>query len=169
MATLKHVPSFLEKEEAEIALNVLQALIPWTSFALSPNSRKVCLWKPGISDADSIVIDIKNKVERMEHVTIHGVFLNLYQNGNDYCPYHRDQYGTDVYTISLGATRDLLVKPDGKGETKKITLKSGDLYYMAEKLHADHKHSIPKRAGIHLPRISVVFFATKLGGCYLKS
>lgn len=162
MLKLKHVSAFLSKDTADTALEVLQACIPWGKFALSPNSRKVCQWKPGVSDADIIILNIKDQLEQTENVTVHGVFLNLYQNGNDHCPYHRDQYGTDVYTVSLGATRDLLVKPDGLGKTQKITLKSGDLYYMAESLHKDHKHSIPKRSGVLKPRISIVFFTTKL-------
>ena len=68
-------------------------------------------------------------------------------------------YDTDVYTISLGSSRDLLIKQDGKGtKSEKIKLDSGDLYFMDERLHRNHTHSIPKRANSGR-RISVVFFA----------
>ncbi len=141
---LRHIPGFVATDQADTMLHLLQACIPWSSFAPSPNSRKVCRWQLGMSDADSIIHDLQHKLERTENVTVQGTFLNLYQDGKDYCPYHRDLYGTDVYTISLGATRDLLVKPDGSGDTRKITLKSGDLYYMDEKLHKNHKQQHTK-------------------------
>jgi hypothetical protein len=40
------------------------------------------------------------------------VFINLYRDGSDFCPYHKDLYNKDVY---IGETRDLLVKSDQKG------------------------------------------------------
>jgi hypothetical protein len=78
------------------------------------------------------------------------VFINLYRDGSDFCPYNKDVY--------IGETRDLLVNSDQKGTRAiKYKLESGDLYYMVERLHHKHKHSVPKRTkgGI---RISVVFF-----------
>lgn len=106
---------------------------------------------------------MSSKLSAHEGVSIQGIFFNLYQNGSDHCPYHRDQYGTDVYTLSLGAQRGFLLKPDDKTQkTISDTLKSGDLYFMDEQIHKTHKHSIPKRVGVNDPRISIVFFTTKL-------
>lgn len=160
MMMFKHTPKFLNTTEAETGLEVLQACIPWEQFPIAPNSRRVYRWRPGTCDADGLLLQLQYRLEATEGVHVHGIFLNLYENGNDYCPYHKDQYGTDVYTISLGASRDLLIKPDHLGQTIKITLNSGDLYYMPKSLHIGHKHSIPKRTGVFKPRISIVFFTT---------
>jgi alkylated DNA repair dioxygenase AlkB len=113
----------------------------------------------------SILLSLQIHLQDTYNVRVdNGIFLNLYKDGEDYCPYHRDQYGKDVYTISLGATRDLLLKPDEKGkETEKYTLKSGDMYYMANELHKTHRHSIPKRKNMNQTRISVVFFTRPSG------
>lgn len=159
---VKHIPHYLAAERAQSLLDIFQAVLPWATFAPSPKSRKVCQWEHGCSDADSLVIELCRELSAKENVIVQGIFFNLYNDGHDYCPYHRDMYGTDVYTISLGATRDLLVKPDGAGSKGiKFTLQSGDMYHMDELLHKDHKHSIPKRKGIAEPRISIVFFTRK--------
>ena len=112
-----------------------------------------------VSVSDNIIDILVNRLQDEKHVIVQGVFLNLYRDGNDYCPYHADKYGTDVYTISFGETRDILIKPNASGtKSVKITLKSGDMYYMAKELHDTHKHSVPKRKNVGKTRISMVFF-----------
>ena len=87
------------------------------------------------------------------------MFLNYYQDGSDYCPYHADVYNCDTITLSLGATRDFLVKENGKGtKASKYTLTTGDLYYMPHSIHKTYKHSIPVRKGVSEGRISILFF-----------
>lgn len=39
-----------------------------------------------------------------------------------------------------------------------VPMRSGDLYYMNQSLHKDHRHSIPIRKGRPGTRISIVFF-----------
>lgn len=141
-------------------LQILEKQIQWQSFGPSPKSRRVAIWNGSENTlAESIISNMVYELQSRLRVVVRGVFLNLYKDGNDYCPYHKDQYGTDVYTISLGETRDLLIKSDAKGSrAMKITLESGDLYYMPKELHVDHKHSVPKRKNATGTRISVVFF-----------
>jgi alkylated DNA repair dioxygenase AlkB len=155
----EHIPSFIDTDKGEVLLSVLQALVPWSIFGPSPNSRQVYRWDDRTpSPLCGILSDMVHRLERERKVTVKGVFLNLYQDGKDYCPYHRDMYGTDVYTISLGATRDLLIKPDNGDKTIKYSLRSGDLYYMSKAINSTHRHSIPKRKNVNGTRISIVFF-----------
>ena len=149
--------NFLSPEESSEYFDIMRATVPWGIFPYAPNSRRVFKYRPP-TDFDPIIGNLKEKIEQEFKTNVIGIFMNLYNDGSDYCPYHRDVYGTDVYTISLGSPRDLLIKQDGKGtRAKKIKLNPGDLYFMAEKLHAEHRHSIPKRANAG-PRISIVFF-----------
>jgi len=166
-ALIVHKPGFLDKGRAETVHEILQALLPWTTFAPSPKSRKVWRWDRPIGDPaiDGIFTELIYELEKScrdngSPVTVEGgIFCNLYRDGDDYCPYHKDQYGCDVWTLSLGSTRDFLVKKDGTGtRADSWTLKSGDMYFMSKNLHKDHRHSIPVRKGRPGSRISIVFF-----------
>lgn len=149
--------SFLDEKESQEYFDILRATVDWQVFQPSPNSRKVFRYSPP-TDFDPIIDKLIAKIETDYKTNVIGVFMNLYENGGDYCPYHKDMYGADVYTISLGSPRDLLIKQDGRGtRAEKIPLSSGDLYYMAVALHHNHRHSIPKRKNAGT-RISVVFF-----------
>jgi len=89
-------------------------------------------------------------------------FINYYKDGTDYAPYHRDSYGCDVLTISLGADRPFLTK-DEKGIVTKYNLTDGSILYFTQAWNSKHKHSIPRRVGISNPRISIVLFVQDLG------
>lgn len=159
----KKVTMFTSAEDSDFYLNAFQAMVPWQKFALAPNSRLVYRWgESPLPELDGVIERLISKLSALENLTVRGIFLNLYKNGQDHCPFHRDQYGTDVYTLSLGSTRDFLLKPDDVTQkTQTIKLYSGDLYYMAKEIHSKYRHSIPKRAGVSEPRISIVFFTNK--------
>lgn len=159
-----HFPGFLEPDRAQYTMAVLQTMLPWTEFEPSPKSRKVWRFDSPTGDPtiDGIFRELVLELQAQCNLSVEGIFCNLYRDGNDYCPYHRDQYDSDVWTLSLGDTRDFLVKKDGVGtRAQKWTLKSGDLYYMAKSLHKNHRHSIPVRKGRPASRISIVFFTNK--------
>lgn len=143
MVMVENQKHFITTDRADFIMEYLIKNIPWKKFAPSPNSRLVSIVD---HDRDPVLKELVFELTKQKGVSVKDVFLNYYQNGIDYCPYHRDQYGTDVYTLSLGDTRDFLVKPDGTGtKATKYTLNSGDLYFMPESLHKTHRHSIPKR------------------------
>lgn len=157
-----HIPGFIEQEQAEVIFHLFKYRVEWVTFAPSPNSRLVQGWDPKTFDplVNQAILEMIEMLKKRCGVTeCTSVFMNNYINGNDYCPYHRDLYETDVYTISLGSSRDFLIKKDEKGtKAIKYTLNPGDLYFMEKELNIDHKHSIPKRKNAEGMRISVVFF-----------
>lgn len=163
-------PEFIDASTADNYMDLFRLRVCWVTFNPSPNSRLVQKWEP--ENCDEIINDILfSIIKRLKdecHVTeCTGVFMNNYINGQDYCPYHKDQYDKDVYTISLGSSRDLLIKKDGPGQrAERTTLESGDLYYMSEELNKDYKHSIPKRKNIKGSRISLVFFCITDNDCH---
>lgn len=150
----------LDSEFANYTMSVLVNGLNWTTFALAPKSRLVCgpiHFGSTRSEADLVLLQLIEMLQIQCHRKVVGIFVNYYRDGKDYCPYHRDTYGLDTYTLSLGASRDFLLKPDNGGATIKVKLDPGDLYYMPNSVHLTHKHSIPKRAGAG-PRVSILFF-----------
>lgn len=84
---------------------------------------------------------IKNK--------FHGIYVNYYQNGTDFCPSHSHP-STVQAVISLGAVRKLFV---GK---KEYPMKSGDMI-----VFGSSSHGIPKEPEIAEGRISIAVFMVK--------
>jgi len=159
--TYSYIPAFLDLDIASSFLSLLRDNTSWGRFAFSPNSRLVSQWtSENKGEVDLIMNGVIAEIEQRYGLRVRGVFLNWYKNGGDYCPYHADMYGTNVLTLSLGETRDLLIKRNGPGKANKLTLSSGDLYYMSAAMQHTHKHSIPKRKRANGDRISVVFFTT---------
>lgn len=160
-----HTSKFVSPNTAAILYNLLRENIIWKRFAPSPKSRWVDRWslKGGTNSAelDFLIECIMAQIHESWPVIIDpdAVFLNYYKDGNDYCPYHRDTYSAHIFTVSLGTTRDILIKANGPGRADKITLESGDLYFMSHQMQADYQHMIPKRKNVSGGRISLVFFA----------
>ena len=163
MEPFSHHKGFLSVEQATDFFWKFSEII-WLPFAPAPNSRPVHSWKPDTDNpiTNSIIEFVIDKLRREHNVlTCDSVFMNLYRDGEDYCPYHSDAYGLDTYTLSLGATRDFLLKPKASGtHSETFRLRNGDLYYMAKGLHETHKHSVPKRTALKEARISILFMVT---------
>ncbi len=89
------------------------------------------------------------------------ISANLYRDGDDSVAWHGDRVGrhrvdTVVAILSLGATRRLLLRPDGGGPSIGYTLRSGDLLVQGGTCQRTWEHCVPKRAHAG-PRISVMF------------
>ena len=59
-----------------------------------------------------LLVSIRDKIQDQYNVRIKGLFVNHYDDGKQYAPYHKDTYnGTSgVFTISCGGTREFLTK-----------------------------------------------------------
>ncbi|MFE2534082.1 alpha-ketoglutarate-dependent dioxygenase AlkB [Streptomyces sp. NPDC059371] len=89
--------------------------------------------------------------------------LCYYRDGRDSVAWHGDRIGrgaredTMVAIVSVGAPRDLLLRPRGGGDTVRRPLGHGDLIVMGGSCQRTWEHAIPKTARAAGPRISVQF------------
>ncbi|MGW3914510.1 alpha-ketoglutarate-dependent dioxygenase AlkB [Streptomyces sp. NPDC005070] len=89
--------------------------------------------------------------------------LCYYRDGRDSVAWHGDRIGrgaredTMVAIVSVGAPRDLLLRPRGGGDTVRRPLGHGDLIVMGGSCQRTWEHAIPKTARATGPRISVQF------------
>jgi alkylated DNA repair dioxygenase AlkB len=94
-------------------------------------------------------------------VQLPSISANLYRDGHDSVAWHGDRIGrvradAVVAILSLGATRTLLLRPDGGGASTAFPLHSGDLLVQGGTCQRTFEHCVPKRANAG-PRISVMF------------
>ncbi|MEU9737129.1 alpha-ketoglutarate-dependent dioxygenase AlkB [Streptomyces sp. NPDC048002] len=86
-----------------------------------------------------------------------------YRDGRDSVAWHGDRIGrgaredTMVAILSVGAPRDLLLRPVGGGDTVRRPLGHGDLIVMGGSCQRTWEHAIPKSTRAAGPRISVQF------------
>ncbi|MGW1717000.1 alpha-ketoglutarate-dependent dioxygenase AlkB [Streptomyces sp. NPDC002156] len=89
--------------------------------------------------------------------------LCYYRDGRDSVAWHGDRFGrgaredTMVAVLSVGAPRDLLLRPMRGGETVRRPLGHGDLIVMGGSCQRTWEHAVPKSARATGPRISVQF------------
>jgi alkylated DNA repair dioxygenase AlkB len=89
--------------------------------------------------------------------------LCYYRDGHDSVAWHGDRIGrgaredTMVAILSVGAARDLALRPRGGGETLRYPLGHGDLIVMGGSCQRTWEHAVPKSARATGPRISIQF------------
>ncbi len=89
--------------------------------------------------------------------------LCYYRDGRDSVAWHGDRIGrgaredTMVAILSVGAPRDLLLRPVGGGDTVRRPLGHGDLIVMGGSCQRTWEHAVPKSGRAAGPRISVQY------------
>ena len=89
--------------------------------------------------------------------------LCYYRDGRDSVAWYGDTHGRSSYEdtmvaiLSLGAPRDLLLRPVGGGRTIRRPLGHGDLIVMGGSCQRTWQHAVPKTAHAQGPRISVQY------------
>ncbi len=99
-------------------------------------------------------------------VSVIGMFGNYYPDGESTLPHHRDQYNSDVISLSFGAKRLFNFKSD---ETKRVIkpsfyLSSGDIIMFDQHTNERCTHGIPAQKQIKDIRINVTCFVKFLSG-----
>ena len=89
--------------------------------------------------------------------------LCLYRDGQDSVAWHGDRIGrsrdqdTMVAIVSVGAPRDLVLRPRGGGPSVRLAAGHGDLLVMGGSCQRTWDHCVPKTTRPVGPRISVQF------------
>ncbi|MEC4728536.1 alpha-ketoglutarate-dependent dioxygenase AlkB [Shewanella sp. D64] len=91
-----------------------------------------------------------------------GVLVNHYVDGTQSMGWHSDDEpeivsGSDIASLTLGASRDFFLRHKETLEKVKLTLDSGDLLLMHWPMQQSWQHSLPKRMGVHKPRVNYTF------------
>eukprot|EP01026_Neomeris_dumetosa_P054748 TRINITY_DN4936_c0_g1_i12.p3 TRINITY_DN4936_c0_g1~~TRINITY_DN4936_c0_g1_i12.p3 ORF type:complete len:226 (-),score=10.74 TRINITY_DN4936_c0_g1_i12:1146-1823(-) len=157
-----YIAGFLEQSDADDAFVRCLQEIPWEERIWNNNKplpRLVYRYDSDARENAPIVIleELMLKLETLMATKVTGVWCNLYRNGKDHTPYHRDEYGAHVMTLSLGAIRKFLMKTND-GDVTSYQLQHGDMFYFSPQQDRLHKHSIPKQNNGAGQRVSLVFF-----------
>lgn len=162
-----HLKSFIDSKESKTLFTSLKNYINWQETKWGNKKLTRLVYSVGQRDiALTFLQSIINKLTLNGISYPKGIWMNLYRDGKDYTPYHKDSYDANVYVLSLGATRTLRFKKDVKG-SKSIDyeINDGDLYGFTKKINNEYKHSIPKLTKKQMndnkwngERISIVFF-----------
>jgi alkylated DNA repair dioxygenase AlkB len=89
--------------------------------------------------------------------------LCYYRDGRDSVAWHGDTIGrgadedTMVAILSVGAARQLALRPRGGGESHRYALGHGDLIVMGGSCQRTWEHAVPKTTRAAGPRISIQF------------
>ncbi|MGB3370531.1 MAG: alpha-ketoglutarate-dependent dioxygenase AlkB [Rhodococcus sp. (in: high G+C Gram-positive bacteria)] len=116
---------------------------------------------------DAAIVDAKTALDAHYRSELGEEFatagLCYYRDGSDSVAWHGDNIGrsatedTMVAIVSLGATRQLMLRPRGGGQSLKFTLGHGDLIVMGGTCQRTWEHAVPKSIRATGPRVSVQF------------
>ena len=140
------------------------ATAPWKAFERPMYERVVGvprLETRAWSDRPRLLDRMARCLGRRYGVALPSISANLYRDGHDSVAWHGDRIGRHrvdsvVAILSLGATRTLLLRPDGGGPSLSFPLHSGDLLVQGGSCQRTFEHCVPKRSAAG-PRISVMF------------
>ena len=113
-------------------------------------------------DWNSLLLEIKEKIENITSFKFNSVLANLYRDGNDSMGLHSDderELGKKpvIASLSLGETREIYFKHKNKKLNLIIPQASGQLIVMHGKTQEYWKHEIKKTKKIKKPRINLTF------------
>ena len=150
MTSIVYTPLFLEN--ADELFQIIHDQTEWSKIHYF--KRHVSHYEGTIPSFNRVLLDIETQFAR--HVT--GAFLNYYEDGQEYAPYHADKYECDTCLLSLGATRTLRYKDNVTKVNTDFVLNSGDLLFIPNDVNDQYKHSLLKTKKVDKARISILVF-----------
>lgn len=186
---LIHEKGFLPKTVADKYFAQLsqleQPLIPWDDkFSWIPGGKPLpqSVYFYDAQEREqrpkALLEEIVQLVERTYDTKAAVAWCNLFRAGhkNDSIAWHQDQYGMSLFVLSLGATRNVEVRPHrgwlstavGPHATRTLRVRHGDLYHWTDKFDQQHDHRVPPPPQPAIeeydgPRISVLVLAHPTG------
>lgn len=109
-----------------------------------------------------LLLYFKFKLQKIFGVIFNFVLINRYANGDDYVGFHSDDENdlckkSPIANLTFGATRDFILKHKQTNEKLTLQLNNGSCVCMHYPTNCYWQHSIPKRANVDRPRISLTF------------
>ncbi|WP_196892229.1 alpha-ketoglutarate-dependent dioxygenase AlkB family protein [Aureivirga marina] len=111
---------------------------------------------------NSLLLELKKKVENYTNESYNSCLMNLYHDGNEGVSWHSDdekelKKNGSIASLSFGATRKFAFKHNETKEKIVFELKNGELLEMKGETQNFWKHSILTSKKITKPRISLTF------------
>ena len=184
-ADVIYYPTFFSSEEASGYFQILLDQIEWQEDEIKlfgkiyKQPRLTALY--GANDAsysysgitmfpkpfNSVLKEIKTRIEDTSEVKFTSVLLNYYRDGSDSNGWHSDdekELGKNpmIASLSLGSERTFQLRhKKDKAQRKNLLLQHGSLLIMAGETQHHWQHCIPKSKKIISPRINLTFRVIK--------
>ncbi|MCG9697377.1 alpha-ketoglutarate-dependent dioxygenase AlkB [Shewanella sp. Isolate11] len=105
---------------------------------------------------------LREKLNRDWGLLTNGVLVNRYEDGQQSMGWHSDDEpeitpGSDIASVTLGASRPFFLRHKQTQEKVEIILESGDLLIMHWPMQQQWQHSLPKRMAIKEMRLNLTF------------
>jgi alkylated DNA repair dioxygenase AlkB len=178
----QHITDFLYKEEADKLEKYLEKEIPWQvvryykperGYVVTPRET----WVAGFhqnkfyplynNDYDpnpipNFLVPLKELVEEELKTNFNFMLFTKYRNEQDSITFHSDDEkflgpNPTIASITIGFTRDFLLKEKSTGNIESFNLQHGDLFVMQNNCQSDYQHAIKKQKHRCYPRYSITF------------
>lgn len=109
-----------------------------------------------------VLKDLRDEMASFTAVSYNSVLANLYRSGADKVAAHRDDEpglgpAPVIASLSLGATRDFVIRHQPTGQRWIVPLGHGDLLVMRGNSQSDFSHELPRRAGVTSSRVNLTY------------
>ena len=180
--TLEEYPRAFTEQESENFMQALLANIPWRQEYLKIAGKVVAVprlqcWMSDHKSSfaysglrlspvlpDTVVDNIRQRVETLAAIKFNSVLINYYRNGQDSVAWHADdepELGPDplIASVSFGAERPFQLKRKRPAQAGKfqLTLRNGSILVMRGGLQENWLHQVPKVKDVNSPRINLTF------------
>lgn len=154
-------------KEYEIARKQVAYGEPGTTYTFAGITVPARSWNDQTDIVCRVIKNIKKNVEDILIRKFNFCLINRYNDGDDYIGPHfdsEDNLKQPVYIagVSFGAVRDVRFTPVNFIPQKipngfNLELEHGSLFVIGNPTNSYWKHSVPKRAHVTIPRISLTF------------
>ncbi|WP_299493155.1 alpha-ketoglutarate-dependent dioxygenase AlkB [uncultured Shewanella sp.] len=105
---------------------------------------------------------LQSKLQRDFDIKSNGVLVNRYADGDDSMGWHSDNEPeitlySDIISVSIGASREFIIRHKVNKSQYKIMLNSGDLLIMHWPIQSEWEHALPKRKRVNKLRLNFTF------------
>lgn len=158
---LRYLPDYLTSEHSDRLHGNLKSSMTWIREEISMYGRAIAVPRQvawcgergidyrysGLSHVaqgwPECLSDVRDQLGRSLDCQFNFALLNLYRDGSDYMGWHRDDepgVGDVVASISLGASRRFLIRPEGQTRSTRLDLAHGSLLVFTGSL----RHALPR-------------------------
>lgn len=175
---------YLDEENSKIKIHGKEVVVPrkivgygepGTKYNFSGTSVAAKDWT-GNDRVSKVIQFVKRRVESFTNRDFNFVLVTRYTDGSQYIGWHRDKEddledNPHIVGVSFGAERDFMFKPKDlvpkdilvdRNNNLELKVGHGSIICMNHPTNTYWYHSVPKRASIKKPRISLTFRKIKL-------